>query len=74
MIIAFHWRQFRIVRARDGKWAIWYGTDECLSQPCYRTAQRALDDLAGGHTDFPSIGDPSELGMPDELGDWSPES
>lgn len=37
----------------------------------YASPQHALDDLAGGHTDWPSCGDPSELGLPDDIGEWS---
>jgi hypothetical protein len=38
----------------------------------YRTPQQALDDFAGGHTDWPSCGtDPSTLDISDDLGDWS---
>jgi len=58
---------FRI--ARDGNhWRPWF-EDECL-MGAYDSPQQALDDLAGGHTDWPSCGDPSELGLPHEVGDW----
>lgn len=36
----------------------------------YPSAQHALDDLAGGYTDWPPCGDPSELGLPEEIGAW----
>lgn len=51
-------------------WAIWFD-DQALSPDCYPTAQHALDDLAGGHCDWPSLTDPSSMGLPDEIGDWS---
>lgn len=38
----------------------------------YRTPQEALDELAGGHTDWPSCGDPSTMGLSDDLADWEP--
>ena len=72
MISKYQWRNFWILQHHGGRWSIWYGNDECLADGCYRNAQQALDDLAGGHTDFPSIGDPSLLPMPDEIGDWTP--
>lgn len=37
----------------------------------YKTPQQAVDDLAGGHTFWPSSGvDPSELCIPEDLGEW----
>jgi hypothetical protein len=37
----------------------------------YKTAQQAAEDLAGGHTSFPSCGvDPSTLGIPDDVSEW----
>jgi hypothetical protein len=49
-------------------WRVMYG-DENLGS--YSMAQQAVDDLAGGYTFEPSCGDTSELGIPDDLGDWS---
>jgi hypothetical protein len=43
--------------------------DELLGQR-YMTAQHALDDLAGGHSNWPGTTDPSRLGLPSEIGDW----
>lgn len=58
---------FRI--QRDGtRWRPWF-EDEML-MGAYLSPQHALDDLAGGHTDWPSCGDPSKLKLPDEIGDW----
>ncbi|MEM1191531.1 MAG: hypothetical protein AAGI72_23570 [Pseudomonadota bacterium] len=71
-------RGFRY-KTRKGTFYIWqlrdgwhpYFDDEDLG--CYATAQTALDDLAGGHTFFPSSGvDPSTCGLPDEIGEWDP--
>lgn len=67
----FRWRGFRIALCTNGRWSIWYGADECLAGGVYKSAQHALDDLSGGHTDWPSTGDPSLLPMPDEIGDWT---
>ena len=37
----------------------------------YATAQQAAEDLAGGHTfSLPGGIDPSELGVPEDLGEW----
>lgn len=37
----------------------------------YATPAEAAEDLAGGHTFFPSSGiDPSTLGIPADLSDW----
>ena len=38
----------------------------------YATPQMAAEDLAGGHTFFPSCGvDPSTLGIPDQILEWN---
>ena len=37
----------------------------------YATAQQAAEGLAGGHTfSLPGGIDPSELGVPEDLGEW----
>ncbi len=36
----------------------------------YVTAEQALDDLIGGSTDWPSVGDPRKFGLPDDLREW----
>jgi hypothetical protein len=36
----------------------------------YFTAEQALDDLVGGSTVWPSVGDPREFGLPDDLSEW----
>lgn len=38
----------------------------------YGSAQQALDDLVGGHCDWPGTTDTSTLGLPDDIADWSP--
>ena len=43
--------------------------DEALGN--YASAEQALGDLEGGHTDWPSCGDPSRFGLPDELSEWT---
>ena len=58
---------FRIVE-RASRWQIWF-EDEMLGT--YASPQAALDDLVGGHTDWPACGDPSSLGLPDEINDWT---
>jgi hypothetical protein len=37
----------------------------------YATAQQAAEELAGGHTfSLPGGVDPSDLGVPEDLGEW----
>lgn len=57
-----------LIRPVGPKFQPWF-EDEFLGGN-YDTPQQALDDLAGGHTDWPAIGDPSQLGLPDDIGDW----
>ena len=59
---------FKIVQERNGRWQAMY-EDEGLGGD-YPTAQHALDDLLAGHTFWPSCGDPSTFGLPDDLSDW----
>lgn len=59
--------EFRIERNGD-KWNPWFEDERLMG--AYITPQLALDDLAGGHTDWPSCGDPARLALPDEIGEW----
>ena len=59
---------FRIAQSTDGRWHPWF-EDEDLGS--YHSAQAACEDLAGGHTFWPSCGDPSRLGLPSEIGEWN---
>lgn len=59
--------RFAIVPS-SGRWHAMF-EDERLGS--YASPQHALDDLAGGHCDWPSCGDPSTFGLPDELSDWT---
>lgn len=44
--------------------------DESLGR--YKTASMALDDLVGGHSHWPASGiDPSTVGLPEDLSDWT---
>lgn len=53
---------------RAGYWRAMF-QDEDLGS--YATPQQAADDLAGGHTFDPSEGyDTSELGIPEDIGEW----
>lgn len=58
---------FRIALGRRG-WMLVLD-DDVFDGP-FRTAQHALDDLAGGHCYWPSCGDTSLLGLPDQIDDW----
>ncbi len=63
-------------RTRHGQWAIvqrgekWCPMFEDENLGYYGSPQQALDDLVGGHTDWPSDIDPSACGLPDDLSDW----
>ena len=53
---------------RDGRFHVIYDDEDLGS---YSTPEQAADDLAGGHTSWPSSGvDPGELGISEDLGDW----
>jgi hypothetical protein len=58
---------FRIVPAQNG-WGVTF-EDEGLG--VYHSPASALSDLVGGHTFWPSAGDPSGMGLPDELAEWT---
>lgn len=59
---------FHIILQRDTRWYT-YCEDEYLGD--YETAAKAVDDLTGGHTFWPSSGvDPATVGLPSELEDW----
>lgn len=49
-------------------WTAWL-MDECFEGP-YETAQGLCEDVAYGHTAWPSCGDPAELDISDNLSDW----
>ncbi|WP_299724826.1 hypothetical protein [uncultured Tateyamaria sp.] len=52
-----------------GRWKVMYGEDNLGS---YHSPEAAADDVSGGHTFEPSNGvDLGELGIPDDLGDWT---
>lgn len=53
---------------RNGRWHAMF-EDEDLGS--YHSPQHALDDLAGGTTYWPSVGNPEKFNLPDELGDWT---
>lgn len=36
----------------------------------YETIHQALEDLEGGYTFWPSVGDPSAFNIPGDLEDW----
>jgi hypothetical protein len=60
---------FHIVPVSGGRFEARF-EDEGLGS--YFSPEQALDDLVGGHTFSPSSGiDPSEVGLPDQLSDWT---
>ncbi len=61
---------FLIHQRPTGDWQITHDSENLGSG--YSNAQQALDDLAGGHCDWPGTTDPSTLGLPDDISDWVP--
>jgi hypothetical protein len=58
------------IAERNGRFCAVFGNEPL---DCYATLQQALDDLAGGHTHWPSMGvDPASLDISDDLSDWEP--
>jgi hypothetical protein len=55
------------LRQRNSRWHAYF-EDEDLGS--YHSALSACADLVGGHTYWPSCGDPSVLGLSDELSEW----
>lgn len=58
---------FRIEQTRLG-WIPLFESEALAG--AYRTAQMALDDLVDGHADWPPVGNPAKLKLPNELADW----
>lgn len=61
---------FQIIRGEDGRWSIWLNAERFTAPSAYVSAEQAVSDLSGGHSDWPGIDDPSRLGIPDELNEW----
>lgn len=59
-----------IIRHRSGHWVILLDNENLGGG--YASPHQALDDLAGGHCDWPGSTDPATLGISDDLGDWQP--
>ncbi len=59
-----------IIRFRAGRWSILFDGENLGNG--YVSPMAALDDLAGGHCDWPGVTDPSTLGISDDLADWQP--
>lgn len=49
-------------------WNIWFDGD-VIDGP-FQTAQAAAEDLSNGHCGWPSFGDPSTLGIPEDISEW----
>jgi len=60
---------FCIELKETGRWHVTWNGDDLGS---FHGPQSALGDLVGGHTRWPSCGDPSLLGMSDRLSEWEP--
>lgn len=58
---------FRITQRADGRWTLWF-KDEALEN--HPSAQSAAEAVADGGCFWPSIGDPSELGIPEDVSEW----
>lgn len=55
------------IRPRDDRYMAMFENEDLGS---YHKPLQAAKDLAGGHTFWPSCGDPSALGIPSELEGW----
>jgi hypothetical protein len=60
---------FSIELKPTGRWHVIWNHEDLGS---FHSPRLALADLVGGHTHWPSCGDPSLLGMSDELSEWEP--
>lgn len=58
------------IAPRDGRWHIWLDNDR-LDSP-FPSAQAAAEQLANGYSAWPSCGDPSRLGISEDISDWEP--
>jgi hypothetical protein len=56
------------IEQRGRNWQLCHG-DDCFDGP-YDTPDAALEELVNGYSAWPSCGDPSTLGLPDDLSDW----
>jgi len=61
--------KFSIELKQTRRWHVIWNDNDLGS---FHSPQLALADLLGGHTHWPSCGDPSLLGMSDELSGWEP--
>ena len=57
---------FRIV-PHQGRWVAMF-EDEALGS--YISPQQAAEDVAGGHVFWPSCGDTSVFGIPEDVSEW----
>lgn len=60
---------FFIALQRDGFWHVIFDSD---SLDKYDNPQTAAEEVATGVGTWPSFGDPSKLGISEELSDWQP--
>ena len=60
---------FWIVLRKTGRWHVLWEIEDLGS---YHSGQAAVNNLAGGHTHWPTCGDPSQFGFPSDLADWEP--
>lgn len=58
---------FHIV-TRQGKWHIYFDGDN-IDGP-FPSPQAAAEAVSAGTCAWPDFGDPSELGIPDDISDW----
>lgn len=59
---------FRVVPERSGRFQAMFEGEGLGSYP---NPQSAAEELASGATFWPSFGDPSGLGIPEDLSQWS---
>ena len=57
------------IRASGRSWVVLFEAEVLGS---YLNMMAALDDLVGGHTKWPSCGNPALCGLTDDFGKWEP--
>lgn len=60
---------FWIKLASDGLWHVMHQDD---SLGAYSDPSSAAEEVANGYTYWPSSGDTSHLGLPEDISDWTP--
>lgn len=59
---------FFIMPRNDGRFTLMFENEALES---HHSPESAAQEVAGGHCYWPSIGNPSRLGIPEELSEWT---